>query len=204
MPQWLEVLGMLISLAGVVVNLAKKDHPYVDVVLLVWEIVFLAATVWSLGVAGFLLFLGVNILVILAKSVKLAAEQEDQHQKIAIQTKTTKQAVGAAQAQIWKNHKTLHGLGSRGIARLMDLISQHHRSLPEVEAMVVPIAHLYIINKPDVELAQLVDDFDTLLRVWGKPATEATSVADTLTGMNSVSAGTFQQNMDAMIAVRRP
>lgn len=203
MPHPFEVLGMLISFAGIVVSFAKKEHPYVDAILLVCELFFLVLTLVSLGWGGLFLFAGANIALLVVKSVKLAVIQEDQHQKVAIQTGTTKKEVSAAQARIWASNKTIRGLGPRGIARLMDLISQHHRTLPEVEEMVLPIAFLYIINRPDVEMEKLVDDFDTLLRVWGKPATSAMSIADTLTGMNSVSAGTFQQNMDAMIAVKR-
>lgn len=57
---------------------------------------------------------------------------------------------------------------------------------------------LWVAHRPDLEA--LVDDFDTLLRRFGKGAEEAMSVADTLSASTTHSAATFDQTIEALLA----
>jgi hypothetical protein len=50
------------------------------------------------------------------------------------------------------------------------------------------------------ELDALVERFDRLLRLYGKSASDAMQVADTLTKATQLAAATFDEMLDATIA----
>jgi hypothetical protein len=65
--------------------------------------------------------------------------------------------------------------------------------------MSIPIAHLKVIFEPELE--SLVERFDVLLRRTGKSAADAMDVADVMTRGTQLSPASFDEMLDAMVAV---
>src|SRR5688572_14205308 len=89
-------------------------------------------------------------------------------------------------------------MGRIEVAELISLLAQRARTPSEIEEMALPVALLWVVHRPD--LGCLVERFDTLLRLYGEPASESMRVADTLSAGTKASAATFTEMLDALVA----
>jgi hypothetical protein len=104
--------------------------------------------------------------------------------------------------QLYRSHKVFKTLGPIRTAVLIRDLAERARSPREIADMASPVAMMSLTH--GTELSDLVARFDQLLRLWGKPAHEAMAVADTLTKGSQLAASSFNEFLDAMIAVGLP
>ena len=105
-------------------------------------------------------------------------------------------------ARLWQAGGPFRSLGPIRLAQLISFLAQRGRSAAEIEQMARPVALLWVVHRPELE--HFVEQFDRLLRLHDEPASEAMRVADLLTASTQASAATFQEMLDALIAVRAP
>lgn len=144
------------------------------------------------------LVVGANGLLALAMSIRLAAQQDDVLARAAAVSRSTKQEMKALAKRLPQDHKVFRYLGPIRTAKLIDHLSDAARNIPEIEAMAPPVAMLWVMDRP--EMGVFVRDFDRLLRLVRKPASEAMSVADTVTETAQNLPMSLQEVIDSLIA----
>lgn len=163
----------------------------------------LGASVFLLGWPGVFILVGVTVAAAAVRAVMLAAEQEALLVSAQIHGAfRSREEAMAFPKELRASHRALRSIGPIELATLIDRLAIRGRRADEIRSMAAPITMLHIAFKS--ELVPLVDRFDRLLRLWGKPADEATNVADVLTAGTQASAITFDEMLDSMIAVADP
>lgn len=163
----------------------------------------LGVSVFLLGWPGVFILVGVTVVAAGIRAVMLAAEQETLLVSAQIHGAFTDRAQAMAfPKELRASHRALRSIGPIELARLIERLAMRGRRATEIRSMAAPIAMLHIVFKS--ELIALIDRFDRLLRLWRKPAHEATHVADVLTAGTQTSAATFDEMLDSMIAVANP
>lgn len=196
----MTALGVVVSLVLLWTRVEKIDlSGYLKTVLSFLNLGLLFAGVIALGWPdGALVFAGVNGLAILATSARLAMQEDDVLARAAAVSRSTKPEMKALTKRLPQNHKVFRYLGPIRTAKLIDHLSDAARKVPEIEAMAPPVAMLWVMDRP--EMGKFVRDFDRLMRLWRKPASEAMSVADTVTATAQNSPMSMQEVIDSLIA----
>jgi hypothetical protein len=166
-------------------------------VLTALDLVALGFALVQLGWAGLVVFVVANVVGFLAWGVAGAVYVDAELSTGAALGATDKAALRAVYNGLARE-RALRAMGPRWRAVLVRALAERARAPEEVAQMAVPIGLLWVAHRPDLEA--LVDDFDTLLRRFGKGAEEAMSVADTLSASTTRSAATFDQSIEALLA----
>jgi hypothetical protein len=170
---------------------------FATTLLSIVEVVGVVIAVVALGWLGVALLVAINVIAALIWSIVWAARKE------------SLLAAGAAESGIdveeldglwkWMRHeKAFATMPPLERARLIKLLCMRARTPDEIREMSIPIAHLEVIF--ELELDYLVERFDLLLRRAGKSAAEAMEVADVLTRGTQLSAASFDEMLDALVA----
>lgn len=154
---------------------------------------------WPIGP---ILFVGTNVLLAIIKAIGLAMQHDEILARAAAVSHSTKPQMKALAKWLPRQHEVFRYLGPIRTAKLIDHLSDAARTIRDIEAMAPPIAHLWVMDRPD--MGKFVADFDRLMRLWRKPASEATAVADTIAAAAQVSPMTIQETIDGLIAVADP
>lgn len=200
METLLQILGLALSLLVLWLGLKKieLDRSW-KAVMGVLDAGLLIASVIALGWLGFVIAGIATVLGVLGWSVWLAAKKESLLTSAAIQVGSTKQDMQTLHSELYASHRVFKQLGPIGLADLIRMIAERARQPDEIRAMALPIAMLSVTQECD--LAWLVEHFDRLLRLYGKPAGEAMAVADMLTVATQNAAATFTEMVDGMCKV---
>lgn len=102
--------------------------------------------------------------------------------------------------KLLQKRSELKVLGPRRRAQLVRFLSERHRNTREIEDMAPPVGLLWTIaNKPDLEW--LVERFDTVLRAWDTPASDAMRTADTIAAGALNSPASVADMLEALAVV---
>ncbi|SRR6266545_5488656 len=172
-------------------NVAKSIVWFLDLAVLIAGIVLL-------GPLGAVVFAVGTVIAVLGWSIYLAAQKQTHLIYASTQAEAKKEEMYALHRRLWESHEAFHVLGPIETARLISLLAQRHRSPAEIEEMAAPITMLWVIHRPDLDW--LVGRFDSLLRLYGEPASASMRFADTLTAATKESAATFNEMVEAMRA----
>lgn len=200
----LTVISIVLYLAALWTGYRKvKLSSFMTTVLFVIELVLTLLAVIGLGWDTGLLVVGItNLVAVLAWSSRLAIQHEDILTYAATQADASPSQMKALARQLGRSGKVFRVLGPIRTAQLIAQLSQRGRDVGEIEQMAPAVATLWVVHRPDLET--FVGDFDRLLRLWRKPASEAMNVADVLTAATQRSAATFQEMLNAMIVAADP
>lgn len=197
MSDLLTALGIVITLVLLWTGIRRIEiSSFRKSVLSILEVAVLIASTFLLGWLGWLIFAVVNLVAVLAWSVYLAAQKETHLIYASTQGGTSKDEMYRLHKRLWDGHKAFRILGPIETALLVSLLAQRARSPEEIEAMATPIAMLWVTHSPD--LGWLVNRFDSLLRLYGEPASASMRLADTLSAATKESAATFEEIVEAM------
>jgi lysozyme len=193
------VLGLILLWTGLRKLELSRLH---KTTLWILDLALLAMTTISRGWLGFWVFLGVNAVAIIVWSVRLAMQKETLLTFAATQSGTTKKEMEDLYAGLHRSHEVFRVLGPIRLAELISHLAQRGRDPGEIEEMARPVAMLSTVN--DVGLGWMAERVDRILRLYGDPASESMRIADTLMRATQVSAITFEEMVDATIAVVAP
>jgi hypothetical protein len=198
-----QLIGIALGLVVLWTGFRKLEiSRFHKAVLTILDLVLLTIATISLGWLGLWVFLGVNVVALVAWSIWLAMRKETLLVFAATQSGTTKDEMEAVYDRLHKSNEAFRVLGPIRLAELLSHLAQRGRGVNEIEQMARPAAMLSIVN--DVPLDWMVERFDRILRLYGEPATESMRIADTLTRATQLSAATFREMVDATIAVMDP
>lgn len=204
MDKVLAVLGIILYAVTLWTGYHKgKLSSFPATVLFIAELVLSALTVIGLGWSMGLLIVGItNLLALLLWSVRLAMEHDDILTYAATQTGATREQIKALAKRLGHSGKVFRVMGWIRTAQMIAYLSQRGRDVEEIEQMAPAIATLWVVHRPELET--FVSDYDRLMRLWRKPASEAMAVADTLSIAGQKSRATFPEMVAAMIAFADP
>lgn len=199
----LTIIDIVLNLIGLWTGSRKAGSAFIPLVLFVAEVVVTAWSIVGLGWRTGLLVGGMtSLLVFLVSSLRLAIKHDAILTYAATQAGATREHMKALAQRLRQSGKVFQVLGPIVTAQLMSYLAQRGRNVSEIEQMAPAIATLWVVHQPDLET--FVRDFDRLMRLWHKPASESMPVADVLTAASQHSAATFLEMLDAMIAVADP
>lgn len=160
----------------------------------------LVVGVVSLGwLVGTVLIVGLNILLGLITLARYEMQYEDKLAHAAAVSRSTLPEMKALVPRLRQGHKVFRYIQRMDKARLVDHLSERARTINEIEPMAPAIAVLWVMERP--ELGKFVADFDRLMRLWGKPASDAMTVADTIAATGQFSPMTMKEVIDSLITV---
>jgi hypothetical protein len=195
------VVGLLLLWTGVKKIRASS---YVMAVLTLLDVAVLVAATVILGWLGLALFVVVNIVALVVTSVRLAARKQELLVYAATQFEAPKEDVYALYDRLRDTHRAWRAVDPISRAEFVAAISQRGRSLPEAEAMLVPIVLLWFNDQRRIDIEEITEKFDRLMRLAGEPSDQAMRIADVLTHSARKSAAAFPEMLDAMIAAYEP
>lgn len=196
----LQVLGIALALVVLWTGLRKLNvTKFWGAALWLLELLVLGAGVYALGWIGFVLAGVATVLGALAWSVWLAMQKESLLVYAATQCGVSKQEMEDLHKRLKGSNRAFKQIGPIELARLISLLSQRARTPAEMQQMALPIAMLWIVQECD--LPWLVEHFDRLLRLYGRPASNSMQVADTLTVATQRSAASFREIVEGMCEV---
>jgi hypothetical protein len=200
----LGVLGVVLSLVLLWTGIRKSELSSPAKALVSFlDLALLVAGIISLGwLVGGLVVVAVNLLAILAHSTYLYIQYDDILTDAAVQGGASREEAHTLCKRLNASGGAFKALGPIRTAHLINFLSQRARSVTEIEQMAPALAALWVIFRSDLEV--LVEKFDRLLRLTGKPASEAMRVADVLTAGTQKAAATFDEMIDGMLAVYDP
>jgi lysozyme len=193
------VLGLILLWTGLRKLHLSRLH---KTTLSILDLALLAMATISRGWLGLWVFLGVNVVAIVIWSIRLAMQKETLLTFAATQSARTKEEMEALYDRLHRSHQAFRLLGPIRLAELISHLAQRGRDPGEIAEMARPVAMLSTVN--DVGLGWMAVRFDRILRLYGDPATESMRIADTLTRATQLSAITFEEMVDATIAVVAP
>lgn len=165
--------------------------------LTVLELITLALSLVQLGWLGLWLLLGAHIVALVGWSVAGALFVDQQVARAAAWSGTEKDEVRRIIKMLDQDDQ-LTLLGPRDRARLVSALTERARTLPEAEQMAPVVGLVWTLcDRPDIEW--LAERFDSLLRVYDKPAAEAMEVADVITVSAQRSAATMWETIEALV-----
>ncbi len=204
METFLALVGVILYLATLWTGFRKVQlGSHVSAALFIIELVLTVIAVGQLGWRlGLITVGGANLIALIASSVRLAFQHDDLLTYAATQAGTSRTEMKALAVRLRRQRKAFSVFGSIRTAQLISYLSQRGRNVSEIEQMAPAIATLWVIHRPELE--SFTSDYDRLMRLWKKPASEAMGVADVLTIASQKSAATFQEVLDAMIGLADP
>lgn len=198
---WGNALGVVLGLVLLWTGLRRIElSGYWKGLLSLLDLAVLIYSIANLGlIVGTILVVVANLLLFLLTAIRAAMRHEDVLAHAAAVSGSDLSEMKALATRLRRGHKVFGYLGPMTTARLIDHLSDRARTVAEIEEMAPPIAMLWLVDRPD--LGKVVDDFDRLLRLWSKSASEAMAVADTLTATRQHSRMTLQEALDGLIAI---
>jgi hypothetical protein len=172
---------------------------FVATLLSIVELAGFVVAVVTLGWIGLAIVVAVSLVAAVVWSVVLAARKE----AILVSASAQGADVSVSEAEElwrWMGRETafavLHPLKR---AELIRALTAQARNPTEIRAMAVPIAQLALVFDCDPEW--LTPRFDQLLRLYDRKADDAVAVADQLTRSTQLAAASFEEMVEAMLAV---
>lgn len=199
MNLFFEILSILLFIIGAWVGLKKiKASKLSQWILVFLDIGVLFVSIIKLGLLGIWIVIFANVLAFIAYSVWIAMRKESILVSASIQGDIDRADIENLYSELPKLHRVFKSIHPLERAELLLYLCIRKRGIEEIKSISVPIALIYVVQK--VNLKVLVDKFDQLLRLWGKTADDAMDVADKLTKGSQMSASSFEEMLDAMIA----
>jgi uncharacterized membrane protein len=166
------------------------------------ELAGVGIAVAALGMIGLIVLAGVNVVAFLAWGVTKAMEIEEDLAYAASQADADIKQMKAVHRTL-VGEKDLRLLGRPRISQLVRFLADRARQPDEIQSMGRPIGLLWIISRTEggerANLKWLADCFDTLLRLYDRPASESMGLADQLTAATQRSATTFDELVESLI-----
>jgi len=198
---FLKILTILLSLVSIWLGLKKVDvSKYAQIFLAALDAILILVATIQLGWLGLGLVMGANIIAAIIWSIRLAIKKDHLLTSASAQSTVEKKELEGLYDQLPNVHKVFKAIGPIDRARLLFALSRRGRNIDEMSKIAVPVALVWYVHKPELEA--FVDQFDRLLRLWGKSADEAMSVADMITAASQHSAATFDEMMEALVAFK--
>lgn len=195
----LEVIGIVVASILLFTGIRKVEvGGFVKTALSIADLVLLIVTFVLLGWVGLALFVVTNLIALVVSSVRTYMRQESLLTYAGIQADEQYSAMKDLEKELRRAHKSMRSLGPIERAQLISALAERSRGVDEIRQMATPIAMLHVVH--DVDLRQFAGEFDQLLRLYNKEASESMAVADQLTVATKQSAATFQEMVNAMIA----
>ncbi len=194
----LSVAGVLLSIALLWSGIRKwRFSTPLAASLSVIDLLALGLLLVSLGWWGLALFVAANGVAALTWGGVHATRIDSELTFAATQIDRPVEQVKEVHRELMRNG-SLRAMGPRRLSRLVRRLAERARSPQDARAMAPPIGLLWLVHRPDLEW--LVDQFDSLLRLYDEPATEAMRVADVLTVAAQQSAATFSEVVIATVS----
>lgn len=199
---WVELLGLIVGVILLVAGIKRIEiAAHWKTVLSLLDVVLLVIGTIRLGWLGLAIVLLTNLAALVVSSLRLAIKKQSILTYAATQASVSLREMELLHDQL----RELNGFRSIGpiqTSELISTLSQCARSPSEVRSMAEPIAMLHVVHGSD--LTEFATKFDQLLRRYGEPAEEAMRMADQLTVATKQSAATFDEIVEAMLAVAKP
>lgn len=199
-------IGIVVHLAVLVTRRAEAWRRF-KTIIAVADIAVIIGSIITFGWIGAVLAVLVLILSFLVSSIRLGWT----HERILVEAITRGRLDmdrGEAKSfarELRCSHRHCGMLGPLGMAHLIRVLSECGRSDFEIRRMALPLAQMiHVQGFEGADRERVIDKFDRLLRVTGKPADEATSTMDTLMATTKQSRARFEELLDGMIAVYEP
>lgn len=200
---WAEVISIVLLSAMLWTGLRKVElSPYVKGIIGLLDLGLLAYGVYNLGWSrGLGLVILANLVFFLISSVRFAVQYDDVLTHASVAAGVSKSEMRSLADRLSQNDRKLFNyMKPMRKATLIRHLSERNRNLSEIEAMAPALPNLWVIgDRPELET--FVADFDRLLRLWRKPATNATQVADTITAAYKNSPMTIREVIESLIVV---
>lgn len=198
-----QVLSLIVALAVLWTGLRQLQLNRIwSGALWILDLLVLGVSVYFLGALGLVLALIATVVGVAAWSVRLAMRKESLLVSAAIAAGVDRDTTFELHGRLKGSHRVFQQIGQIELARLLGLLAQRARTPAEMQQMALPIAMLWVVQECD--LAWLVEHFDRLLRLYGKPAGNAMQVADKLTVATQRSAASFVEVVEGMCQVGAP
>lgn len=199
----LEVIGIMIASILLFTGIRKVEvGGFLKTVLSIADLVLLIISFVLLGWVGFVLFVVTNLIALVVSSVRIYMRQESLLTYAGIQANEEYSAMKDLDKELRRAHKSMRTLGPIERAQLISALAERSRGVDEIRQMANPIAMLHVVHR--IDLQQFAGEFDRILRLYGKDASESMALADQLTVATKQSAATFQEMVEAMIAAASP
>ena len=199
----LEVIGIVIASILLFTGIRKVElGGFLKTVLSIAEIVLLVVSFVLLGWVGLVLFVVINLIALVVSSIRIYMRQESLLTYAGIQADEDYSTMKDLDKELRRAHKSMRALGPIERAQLISALTERSRGVDEIRQMANPIAMLHVVH--NVDLQQFAGEFDRILRLYGKDASESMAVADQLTVATKQSAATFQEMVEGMIAAASP
>lgn len=197
MSQLIGIVALVVSLALLWSGRKRVEFSsFLTTVLSILELLGLGIAVFSLGWWGLVALGSGNVLAVLIWSVVLASRVESKLVYAGIQVGESKETMTRL-AKRMAGQKELKVLGPEQQAELIRALADRNRSIPEIEAMAVPIGMLKSIH--NVPLGWLAESFDSILRGAGEPASKAHETAAIIHGTAVNAAASFKEIVDSLV-----
>lgn len=184
-------------------GLKKFDaSKYTKTVISLLDSGLLIVSTVKLGWLGVGVVAAANFIGAVVYSVRLAVKKDSLLTSAAAQSGTSKEALEELYEQLRREHQVFKVMSPIERAQLIYFLSRRGRNESEIIEMAVPIAMLWFAR--EMELRQLVDRFDRLMRLYDKEASEAMDLANTLTASTQGSAATLDDMIEALTAFHAP
>ena len=199
----LEVIGIVLASILLFTGIRKVEvGGFLKAVLSVADLVLLVVSFVLLGWVGFALFAVTNLIALVVSSVRIYMRRESLLTYAAIQADVDYSALKDLAKELRGAHKSMRSLGPIERAQLISALAERSRGVDEIRQMAIPIAMLHVVH--NVDLVRFAGDFDRILRLYGKEASDSMAVADQLTVATKRSAATFSEMVEAMIDLASP
>lgn len=191
------VVGLLLFWLGIK---KVRTNSYAWAVVSFLDVAVLVTATVMLRWIGLTLFILVNALALVVTCIRLAARKEELLVYAATQFDIDKAVAYQLNNAVSRSHRIWRYIGPINRAEFIAEASQRGRTPEEAFDMLTPVALLWSNDRRRMSIPNIVGQFDRVLRVWGKSASEAMEVADTLTVAARRSATTFPDVLDGLIS----
>lgn len=195
----LALLSLLLQVVGLVLGYVKMEGRLKAIFLSLFETLSFVLGVWIMGWTGVWIMISSVVISLFVFGAYLAIKQDDSFTKVSVHTGEHKKRVGEMHYRLRKMSKSYRTIMADKQQRLLELLSQRHRTLTEMELMVPHIANLYVVHRPEVELEELVPKFDRLMRHGRYQAKDAERLANLLADEKRRSPGDLGDVMDELL-----
>lgn len=198
------VIGVLVLALGLILLWTGRQrfefNSFQTTLLSILEIAGLVVSLVALGWLGIGVLIGVNVVAALVWSGILAARKQSILVNASVQS--TEMSVEEAD-EVWKwmsKQKAFAVIRPLERGELIRALAEQARAPNEIRPMAMAIALLSVNFGCDP--IRLAPQFDQLLRLYDKSASDSEEVADTLTVATQRSAASFEDMLVAMIVAK--
>lgn len=196
-----EILALAVGTVLLVTGIKRIEITGFWSVLSLLDVALVAVGAVLLGWLGVVVVIVVNLIAGVVSSVRLAIRKQSILTYAAIQADVDRTEMEKLYDEL-RSATAFKAIGPIETAELISTLSRRARKPAEIRVIAPPIAMLHVVYQPD--LLMFASKFDQLMRLYGKGSEEAMSLADQLSVATRVSAATFDEMMDALIAAAHP